>query len=1428
MAERAFAPKRSSSNRGWLQRKAPLRVGAADDRFEREADRVADAVTSGRSASRPGVSLSRVPVTRVQRDNGKPKSEEEKYKEAAKKLGEAFLATDIGKKLREKVEQDPLVKGAKEAGESFIGTLPGKVITGAAAVGAVSALAATHKELPAQIPEIPLDKITPGLKVKIIYEGPVDNPTKAMITFSYTEQIARGKKPAKTKSEIQREENARMAAEHARFRAGLRYAPGTPEAKRQEEEEEALKRAAFSGVGKLPEFGKLKTFPGLAPPPSYGFKLKPFSLLDEELKLKPIGEATGAQAEEKKKEEQGTPVQRKSADGAAAGAVPPVVNDVLDAAGEPLDAGTRRHMESHFGYDFAGVRVHTDARAAASARAISARAYTIGNDIVFSPGQFSPHTTRGRWMLAHELTHVLQQGAAEPLGSGPLRTPAHPALADAGAVRRSPDGVIQRGFFEWIDDLFGGTSFSHGELLVYLKALDEKKGPVGGLSGDNKARALVKQWKADATAFDLRKNEKVYLIQEMQLGFTGDDDEQAILDLLNGSDADELGYMFGAGGLTAARLDSDFHGAEEDRLHDFFARRFEGGFDALKRRQVRPRGEARLARESAGPIPATCDVAHPENCHSYEQWIALFAEIAPPHDPEKKKYEILGEEALAPKPTATDPTAGPEARRPFVRHSAREFLPHDRFIDGPTEQWVRAKLPPNLVETAYELPSDCADIAVILRHVWLVAHRRTELYRGWVCGTDLNDPRTREMRDLMRGGATHTGEIVWSSTVSRIVRPYRDPAGNVIRDFPTLQALLHPGDVLVWDHPAPRGGHTHTVMQIHRSGEQITRLDLLQGNEPIGEAEARNILIREYGFTDAQLPAGKQRTWPARARDLEKQLRTAPGRRIEIGHLVEPNLPQNDRGVWTIWGGSRLVAAGPPATSEQPAVRRGRAGRDKIRGLSDWQAELASAADLPILQSRVEAALLETRSLLEGGHAGLVSASDAMAFGRAAGRRLWALANESARTGMQQAEGRRSSAGIADADLLGAYLGEESHYRPLQHLARMMQQIGRDARVATVADLFATAAREFELAARGMTSIGFSRTARELSKGRVATGARLSRVLLTGFDPFEFNRRGQQIEPRQGRFNPSGAAILQLDGTTIPVDTNRGAAVEGVVLPVDYRAFNRGIIESQLGPQVANSDAVITVSEAPSRGPDQPLQVERFAVGVHKLNNGRLEAIPAAPGASSTGPAIIETGPATEEIVQQANRDVPEAERPLAEVGNTVTFRFATVAEANRALRALGLTQQAGSAEVEIDDVAAIRRIVATMKPGAQNTGIRFEAGTESFQAVVVSGPGGSFLSNEVSYRMLRMIAATGRTTTSFHVHTPGGGSIPQDVTGEEAARARARAQGRQRPTAAESSAAREAARRARFAALEIGRKVVRRVVDGLKALIRAVVRRLP
>lgn len=90
-------------------------------------------------------------------------------------------------------------------------------------------------------------------------------------------------------------------------------------------------------------------------------------------------------------------------------ASPVIVQEALDSPGRSLDPVTRASMESRFGHDFGHVRVHTDAKAAESARGVNALAYTVGRDVVFGEGQYAPATGAGRRLIAHELTHVLQQ-----------------------------------------------------------------------------------------------------------------------------------------------------------------------------------------------------------------------------------------------------------------------------------------------------------------------------------------------------------------------------------------------------------------------------------------------------------------------------------------------------------------------------------------------------------------------------------------------------------------------------------------------------------------------------------------------------------------------------------------------------------------------------------------------------------------------------------------------------------------------------------------------------------------------------------------------------------------------------------------------------------------------------------------------------------
>jgi hypothetical protein len=90
--------------------------------------------------------------------------------------------------------------------------------------------------------------------------------------------------------------------------------------------------------------------------------------------------------------------------------VPPIVHEVVRSSGQPLDLQTRAFMEPRFGHDFSSVRVHTDAKSAAAARSINARAFTVGHNIVFGSGAHQPDSRMGKALLAHELTHVMQQG----------------------------------------------------------------------------------------------------------------------------------------------------------------------------------------------------------------------------------------------------------------------------------------------------------------------------------------------------------------------------------------------------------------------------------------------------------------------------------------------------------------------------------------------------------------------------------------------------------------------------------------------------------------------------------------------------------------------------------------------------------------------------------------------------------------------------------------------------------------------------------------------------------------------------------------------------------------------------------------------------------------------------------------------------------
>jgi hypothetical protein len=104
-----------------------------------------------------------------------------------------------------------------------------------------------------------------------------------------------------------------------------------------------------------------------------------------------------------------TRIRRRGSRQDQSASAPPIVYDVLRSSGQPLDAAARTYLEPRFGCDFSRVRVHADAKAAESARAVNALAYTVGPNIVFGVGRYAPATKDGIRLIAHELTHVRQQ-----------------------------------------------------------------------------------------------------------------------------------------------------------------------------------------------------------------------------------------------------------------------------------------------------------------------------------------------------------------------------------------------------------------------------------------------------------------------------------------------------------------------------------------------------------------------------------------------------------------------------------------------------------------------------------------------------------------------------------------------------------------------------------------------------------------------------------------------------------------------------------------------------------------------------------------------------------------------------------------------------------------------------------------------------------
>jgi hypothetical protein len=147
--------------------------------------------------------------------------------------------------------------------------------------------------------------------------------------------------------------------------------------------------------------------------------------------------------------------------GSSASTAPESVERALAESGSAMEPALCRDMEQRFGYDFGQVRVHAGTTARQSAREINAQAYTVGRHIVFAEGRFTPATGAGRRLIAHELTHVLQQSAPS---AGPSAHPDGPSAVARPSLRapghRGP--LLQR----HKDDLVAYTGGQSGQVVV--------------------------------------------------------------------------------------------------------------------------------------------------------------------------------------------------------------------------------------------------------------------------------------------------------------------------------------------------------------------------------------------------------------------------------------------------------------------------------------------------------------------------------------------------------------------------------------------------------------------------------------------------------------------------------------------------------------------------------------------------------------------------------------------------------------------------------------------------------------------------------------------------------------------------------------------------------------------------------------------------
>jgi hypothetical protein len=144
---------------------------------------------------------------------------------------------------------------------------------------------------------------------------------------------------------------------------------------------------------------------------------------EEKLQMKPLADSITSL------------IQRRSTESGGESQAPSHVESQINSSkggGNSMDHGTQRFMESRFGTDFSDVKIHTGSQAVQMSRELNAQAFTVGNDVYFNEGKYSPNSDSGRHLLAHELTHTVQQGG---IGRKIQREPVTAVTISAVAIK---------------------------------------------------------------------------------------------------------------------------------------------------------------------------------------------------------------------------------------------------------------------------------------------------------------------------------------------------------------------------------------------------------------------------------------------------------------------------------------------------------------------------------------------------------------------------------------------------------------------------------------------------------------------------------------------------------------------------------------------------------------------------------------------------------------------------------------------------------------------------------------------------------------------------------------------------------------------------------------------------------------------------------